>query len=121
MRVAIVGSRNYPDLDAVRAYVRGLPADTVIVTGGAIGVDITAEAEARACGLPVPEIHLPDYALHGRPAPLFRNYEIARSCDRLVAFHDGKSTGTLHAIACARKFGKPVEIIAPAPPTSEDD
>jgi predicted Rossmann fold nucleotide-binding protein DprA/Smf involved in DNA uptake len=42
-RVAIIGSRDYPDLERVRAYVRRLPTGTVFISGGARGVDSAAE------------------------------------------------------------------------------
>lgn len=111
-RVAIVGSRDYPRLAAVREYVRGLPPGTIVVSGGARGVDQAAEAEARACGLLV-VTHLPDYARFGRRAPLVRNEAIVRSCDRLVAFIWRESSGTSHAIRCALASGKPVESVIP--------
>jgi len=47
MKVAIVGTRTYPDLEQVRKYVRDLSPDDIIVSGGAKGVDETAEGEAR--------------------------------------------------------------------------
>ncbi len=50
-RVAIVGSRNYTRLGEVHDYVSGLPQGTIIVSGGAIGVDEAAERAANACGL----------------------------------------------------------------------
>src|SRR6266702_3977823 len=48
-RVAIVGSREYPDLPSVQVFVRSLPLDTVVVSGGARGVDTAAKwaAESR--------------------------------------------------------------------------
>lgn len=36
MKVAIVGTRTYPDLDQVREYVRKLSLNDIIVSGGAI-------------------------------------------------------------------------------------
>lgn len=36
-RIALIGSRGYPDLARVRAYVRSLPADTMFISGGACG------------------------------------------------------------------------------------
>ena len=47
MNVAIVGSRSYPRLDLVHDYVWQLPQDTCIVSGGALGVDQTAEHTAQ--------------------------------------------------------------------------
>lgn len=111
-RIAIIGSRDYPDLEQVRAYVRGLPPDTVVVSGGARGVDATAADEAERRGLDVREF-MPVYDRHGRRAPLVRNELIVRECTRLVAFCDGKSTGTMHTVGLARKAGKPVELYGP--------
>ncbi len=41
MKVAIVGSRNYPDLEKVKKYVRKLSPGDIIVSGGDNGVDET--------------------------------------------------------------------------------
>lgn len=116
--VAIVGSRQWRDglvvRLAVRAYVEGLPYGDTIVTGGAAGVDFWAEAEADAQGIAV-EVIRPDYAAHGKRAPLVRNAEIARRCTRMVAFWNGRSRGTAHAIAQAVRLGRPVEIENPDP------
>jgi hypothetical protein len=54
--VAVVGSRDFPNIPLVEWFVRRL-ADkhpgTVVMSGGARGVDKAAEATARACGLAV--------------------------------------------------------------------
>lgn len=117
MKLAIVGSRDYPDLNAVRGYVRELPADTLVISGGARGVDRTAASEAYLCGLQR-LIHLPDRDLYPdiREALFQRNELIARDCDQMVAFWDGQSRGTAHAIGCAHKLGRPVTVIRPGTP-----
>lgn len=110
MRVAVVGSRGYADLDEVRAYVRSLPEGTIIISGGAKGVDAAAEEAGGRRGHVV-ESYRPDYVTHGgKLAPIMRNKTIAERCDRMVAFYDGNSRGTAHAIECATKLGKPVEV-----------
>jgi predicted Rossmann fold nucleotide-binding protein DprA/Smf involved in DNA uptake len=109
-RIAIIGSRDYPDLERVRAYVRSLPSGVIVVSGGARGVDSAAESEARRRGLEVVSIR-PDYAQHGRRAPLVRNAEIVAQSDRVVAFWDEGSSGTAYTIRLARQAGKPVEIV----------
>ena len=43
MILAVVGSREGADLDHVRAFVSALPAGTRLLSGGAKGVDQTAE------------------------------------------------------------------------------
>lgn len=111
-KVGIVGSRDYPDLDQVRAYVRGLPQDTILVSGGARGVDKVAELEAKAQGLNV-EIHYPQWRESGRGAGFARNRAIVHSADRIVAFWDGVSRGTMHTISVAKELGKPCDVYLP--------
>lgn len=112
MKVAIVGSRGYPELEHVRQLVRKLDASDVVITGGAPGVDQTAEDEARLRGLEVVVLHA-DWRAHGPSAGPIRNTAIVRACDRLVAFWDGTSRGTLDAITKARARGLLVTIKRP--------
>lgn len=110
VRVAIVGSRAFPELERVREYVRALPKGTIVVSGGARGVDLAAELEAKRCGLNVC-IYYPRWDLHGKGAGFARNRLIVHNCDRLVAFHDGKSRGTLHTISVAVELGVPYRVV----------
>jgi hypothetical protein len=105
VRVAIVGSRDYPNLDEVRDYVDSLPIDTVIITGGARGVDKAAELAARARGMEV-VIHGAEWNKHGKSAGMIRNTEIVNDCDKLVAFWDEQTPGTKNSISKAAKAGK---------------
>jgi len=50
VRVAVVGSRSYPDLDEVSAFVDALPESTTLISGGAAGVDTAVEPRARLRG-----------------------------------------------------------------------
>lgn len=109
-RIAVVGSRRFRHLPAVAAFVRRLPPGSTVVSGGAPGVDATAEKTARAAGLVVVSIPA-QWALYGRAAGFLRNPLIVDGCDRLVAFWDQESRGTKHTIDLARKAGKPVEIV----------
>ena len=114
-RVAIVGSRGYPDRIAVEAYVWTLSPGSVVVTGGAPGPDTWAaeEIEQRSIeGLSV-EVYPADWETHGRAAGPVRNTTIVERCDRVVAFWDGQSKGTLDTIRKAVRAGKPVEIVPP--------
>lgn len=108
-RVAVVGSRGIANSAVVEAYVRGLWG-CVVITGGARGVDTTVEMIAKEEDI-LCAVICPDYNKHGRSAPLMRNTLIAALCDRMVGFHDGTSTGTLHALAEAKKLGKPTKLI----------
>lgn len=105
MRVAIVGSREYSDINAIVEYINSLPEDTIVVTGGARGVDQIAEAAARKRGLKV-AIHLADWDTFGKAAGQIRNQKVVDDCDKLVAFWDGTSPGTKGAISLASKAGK---------------
>lgn len=112
MRVAIVGSREYPSLDEVRQFVWELERDTVVVSGGALGVDRAAVDEAKRLGMAY-EVYLPDWGRHGRSAGAIRNREIVTKADEVVAFWDGKSRGTRITIEIAEAQCKPVRVITP--------
>ncbi|MDD5916389.1 MAG: SLOG family protein [Clostridiales bacterium] len=106
MKIAVIGSRSIKHAD-LSPFI---PADAeLIISGGAFGIDRIAEQYARTRGIPI-KIIRPDYALHGRSAPLIRNRTIAEECDLLIAFWDGVSRGTVFTIRYARKIGKEVRL-----------
>lgn len=108
MRIAIVGSRNFPTPQLVAFFVASLEPDTVIITGGAHGPDAWATHCAGVYNLPEPIVFRANWNRLGRKAGFLRNHDIVAACDSLVAFWDGKSRGTAHSIDLARKAGKPV-------------
>lgn len=116
VRVAIVGSRNYPQMDKVWTLIERLakkdPA-VIIVSGGARGVDTVAAAAARIAGLAVEEL-LPDWTRYGNEAGFERNTRIVAVADRVIAFWDGASGGTRDTLEKARLLGKPVLVILPS-------
>lgn len=110
----VCGSRAFPivgDIGAALAHhVQGYTTDELsIVTGGAEGPDTEALRWARALDYNVVTV-LPNYPRYGRAAPLWRNVEMVRAADEVVAFWDRKSKGTRHAIDCATKRGRPLTI-----------
>ena len=109
MRIAVVGSRDFPRLGEVRSFVRRLPVGTTLVSGGARGVDTVAEVAAREVGIPV-EIHPADWNRHGRGAGPLRNTRIVESSDVVVAFWDGRSPGTADTLRKARLARRPVRV-----------
>lgn len=114
MRLMICGSRDFKPLSLVKDYIDALPSDTVIVTGGARGVDAAAEAYARARGLRV-ALYMAQWGTKGRGAGFIRNAEMVADCDQGVAFWDGSSRGTAHSIGLLRAAGKLREVITSSP------
>lgn len=109
MRIAIVGSRDFRDLVAVHDFVATLPLGTTVVSGGARGVDTAAERAATCLGYTL-DVWQADWRREGRAAGIRRNERMLRTVDRVVAFWDGESPGTKHAIQFARGLGLPVEV-----------
>lgn len=106
-RIGVIGSRGYPNLGFVRDFIRTLPLDAVIVSGGGGEVDRVAVSEARFLGMTYVE-HLPKYELYGKAwAPRRRNIVLVEDVNELRAFWDGTSTGTRHALNYARSIGTP--------------
>lgn len=122
-RVAVVGSRSFPDLNTVREYVGTLPPDTIVVSGGAKGVDQAAEEAARYCKLKVISIPVLDHEwkLHPNAAGNIRNNAIVGMAGRMVAFHHSGSSGTADSIAKAKQAGLPVEVNPHLPSHSSVD
>lgn len=113
MRLAIVGSRSFKNLQMVRDFVNSLPSTFIIVSGGAQGVDIVAEQTAFFNKMET-KIFYPEYIKFPEnlrwKAPLERNTQIVKFCDRLVAFWDGNSSGTADIIRKSKLVDKLVGI-----------
>lgn len=105
MKVAVIGSRSLQcDLEHY------IPAGaTLIISGGARGIDRCAAAYAASHGIPIKE-YRPQYALYGKAAPIRRNIEIIKEADLVLAFWDGQSKGTAFVIRECRRRGKHVKI-----------
>ena len=121
MKIAIIGSRSWNNHDIFYKQVTNDLIDnkpTVIISGGAIGVDTMAEQYAREHNIPI-QIIRPDYKniemnqkygkdKWGKIAPLERNKIIANECDMMIAFILDNSSGTMFTIKEAQKLGKKV-------------
>lgn len=121
MYVGFAGSRDYPDLLQVGAYVTGLEDDDVVVSGGARGVDRAAERMALDMDMRVVsfrplnlvqgqrpwaiervmqwkgdrrDLVLPERYPSFAAAAYVRNDYIVELSDKVVIFWDGHSNGT---------------------------
>lgn len=106
MKIAVIGSRNL-NVEHLENFI---PDDVEeIVSGGAIGVDASAREYARRNGKKLTEF-FPDYKKYGKSAPLYRNLQIIKYADEVVAFWDGKSRGTKYVIDNCIKIGKKIRV-----------
>lgn len=110
MKVAIIGSRTFTDYELLKQEVDKLKDITEIISGGARGADNQGMRYAFATGIPYTEFPA-DWDKHGKSAGYIRNSDIINACDYVLAFWDGKSKGTKHAIDLADKAGKEVLTI----------
>ena len=106
MKIAIIGSREL----SPTISLAGIPSPSLIISGGAIGVDQCAKKYANGNNIPLLEI-LPDYNKFGKIAPIIRNRQIVNQCDQLLIYWNGKSTGTKSVIDYAKKKNKKVHIV----------
>lgn len=111
MKVLVCGSRSFDRPLMIRKRLEQLPRGSEIIHGAARGADTVAACYARALG--IPETAYPaDWRGKGKRAGFIRNLEMLdQKPDLVIAFWDGKSTGTKHTIDEARKQGIQVEII----------
>ena len=115
IKLAVVGSRSFADkallfdiLDRSRHRIQ------LIVSGGARGADTLAQEWAQARSLPCQVFHPKWQDEHGRfdrRAGFKRNVDVIKNADEVLAFWDGQSPGTKHAIELARKQNKVVQIV----------
>lgn len=117
-KLIIAGSRGITDLEVVEQAVRESGfKPTVIISGGALGVDTLAVEYAQKYNIPY-EVYLPDWRPNGIydiTAGHKRNAIMGDKGDALVAIWNGKSTGTRGMISIMTRLKKPnhVKIITP--------
>lgn len=137
-RVAIVGSRAHPALDLVRAYVRSLPNETIVCSGGAEGVDKAAVQEAMRLSMCTYEFTVVrerrflvrvyrasslaamcqgmwyEFPLHGdasyADAFRIRNTLLAQFCTRGAVWPDGSKGGAWDWAREGQRFRRDVKI-----------
>ncbi len=107
MKLLVAGSRTIKQFD-IEKYIP--PETSVILSGGAKGIDSIAEKYADKAG--ISKIILrPQYALYGKSAPLKRNTELVNMADSVLIIWDGISKGTFFTINYAKKLKKRITVI----------
>ena len=76
-----------------------------IISGGAIGIDLLAKQWAYANKIEYQEFK-PNYKIFKDKAPLMRDKDMVDYCDIVIAFWDGKSTGTAYTFNYAASIGR---------------
>ncbi len=107
MKLLIAGSRSITAFD-LEGHIP--PEVTVIISGGAKGVDTLAEQYADEHGLEK-IIITPNYSRYKRCAPLKRDEEMVELADAVLIIWDGVSRGTKYTLEYAKKKNKPVTVV----------
>jgi predicted Rossmann-fold nucleotide-binding protein len=110
-RVLVCGGRNYDDAAQVARALEAHHARqpiTLLIEGGARGVDAWAAMWARSHGIPV-ETFPADWNAHGKAAGPIRNRQMLTdgNPDLVIAFPGGR--GTANMIRQAEAAGVPVQ------------
>ncbi len=107
MKLLIAGSRGITDFNLAQHIP---PEATVIISGGAKGIDTLAEKYADEHGLEKIIIK-PNYPKYHRGAPLKRDEEMVELADEVIVIWDGASKGSKYTADYAKKKNKPVTVI----------
>ena len=107
MKLLIAGSRCIKEFDLEKYVPR---ETTLIISGGANGVDNLAERYADKKHISK-LILRPQYNLYGKGAPIRRNEKMVEICDCALIIWDGCSKGTEYTVKYANKIGKQVLLI----------
>src|SRR6056297_2533768 len=103
MKVIIAGSRGFDGYNLLkekRDFYLSRQTDVEIVSGTARGADQIGERYAKERGYKLTRFPA-DWDKHGKSAGVIRNKEMAEYADALIAFWDGKSSGTRHMLQTA--------------------
>lgn len=114
-RIVVAGCRNYEDYEEARAYIEMCIKTIrnkyvlVFLSGGCSGADMLGERYANENGFQI-ERYPADWQKYGKTAGPKRNLQMAKDCDYVICFWDGKIRGTASMIAYAKEFRKPIRI-----------
>jgi YspA, cpYpsA-related SLOG family len=115
-RVIVCGSRGWHDRQKIQNTLADLilefaPNYPLIIHGAARGADRLCEDEAGKAGL-LTEAHPARWETLGKRAGVIRNEEMAaEGAELCIAFWDGRSEGTRHMMAAAKRAGIPLRVV----------
>lgn len=107
MKTLIAGSRSIDTFDLSQHSPK---ETTLIISGGAKGIDALAEKYADEHKISK-LILLPQYKLYGKAAPIKRNETMVDIADTVIIVWDGQSRGTKYTLQYATKKNKNVVLI----------
>lgn len=115
MKIIIAGSRGFTDyalFNKLMTRMTLMMREVIVVTGDAKGADALARRWAYESGHTY-EVWRAEWEKHGKAAGILRNEEMIKDSGGkiLIAWWDGRSSGTRDAITRARKHGLKVKII----------
>lgn len=106
LRVIIAGGRDFNNYELLKKttneFLSNFDEEPCIVCGRARGADTLGEKFAREYGYKI-RYFPADWNTYGKAAGFIRNTEMADNADALIAFWDGKSSGTKHMIETAQR------------------
>ena len=111
-KIAIIGSRDFKNKQLMNEQMQALREQydiSLIISGGAKGADTMGVQWANKNDIST-LVFIPDFKKHKR-AYHYRNRQIVREADIVVAFWNGSSKGTKYTIDFARTLEKEVLIV----------
>jgi hypothetical protein len=102
MRTIIAGSRTITDYNIVKEAIEKSGFEiTTILCGMAKGVDQLGKRYGEEKEIPIEKFPA-NWEIYGKMAGYFRNEQMGRNADALIAIWDGESKGTKQMIGIAR-------------------
>lgn len=112
-RVIIAGTRTFNNYNLLKAYcdfkLSRITDSIEIVSGGSYGADWLGERYAEENGYSITRFPAA-WDKDGKAAGPWRNKEMARYADALIAFWDGRSPGTKNMIDEAKARGLKIGV-----------
>lgn len=107
IKLIIAGGRDFDNYnllkETVNKFLSNYNGEPCIICGGAKGADTLGERFAEEQGYKI-KYFPADWNTYGKSAGFVRNIEMAENATALIAFWNGKSSGTKHMIETAKKY-----------------